>query len=66
PVHRLRQARLGDSPGSAALPRRRLHGALLLVDDAPWTGTVQYLVHGDTPAAAARTEERLRSLAENL
>ncbi|MFF9430863.1 hypothetical protein [Streptomyces sp. NPDC014746] len=41
-------------------------GALLLVDDAPWTGTVQYLVHGDTPAAAARAEERLRALAENL
>ncbi|GGX44667.1 hypothetical protein [Streptomyces chryseus] len=46
-------------------PRGGATGALLLVDDAPYTGTVQYLVHGDTPHSAAQAEERLRRLAED-
>ncbi|MFF1405025.1 hypothetical protein [Streptomyces sp. NPDC058294] len=38
-------------------------GALLLVDDVPYTGTVQYLVYGPTPAAAAQAENRLNETA---
>ncbi|MCG7205399.1 hypothetical protein [Streptomyces arenae] len=38
-------------------------GVLLLVDDVPYTGTVQYLAYGPTPQAAARAENRLHETA---
>ncbi|CAM5527386.1 MULTISPECIES: preATP grasp domain-containing protein [Streptomyces] len=38
-------------------------GALLLVDDVPYTGTVQYLTYGKGVGAAQETEQRLQALA---
>ncbi|MFE9123746.1 hypothetical protein [Streptomyces sp. NPDC007172] len=38
-------------------------GALLLVDDVPHTGTVQYLAYGPSPSAAAYAEDRLHETA---
>lgn len=43
--------------------RNGVSGALLLVDDVPYTGTVQYLAYGDNAATAAETERRLHNLA---
>jgi hypothetical protein len=40
-----------------------ISGALLLVDDVPYTGTVQYLVYGSDPAAAHEAERRLAEVA---
>jgi hypothetical protein len=41
-------------------------GALLLVDDVPYTGTVQYLVYGRDPAAAHAAEWRLAEIAVTI
>ncbi|MER6694723.1 peptide ligase PGM1-related protein [Streptomyces minutiscleroticus] len=41
-------------------------GAVVLVDDSPCTGTVEYLVYGPDAHAAADTEELLRRTAETL
>ncbi|MEU6478135.1 hypothetical protein ABZ858_14815 [Streptomyces sp. NPDC047017] len=41
-------------------------GAVVLVDDSPYTGTVEYLVHGPDPRTAAATEDLLRRTAETL
>lgn len=38
-------------------------GALLLVDDVPYTGTVQYLVYGESVPAAQTAEKRLHEIA---
>jgi hypothetical protein len=43
--------------------RDRTTGALLVVDDVPYSGTIQYLVYGNTVPNALEAEQRLHDLA---